>query len=591
MKQGDISVLQAPWDVEPQANVDHRPCGALLWPLPHSTSNGTDLVLVNQDFTLSFGGSLTETTPEALLWRQRIVDRIENLRRGRGVASPPSMDSGETVDPSLLLAAPAACLTQFLQHGAAGSLSSLVIDVSNDNERSWALDMDTDESYTLTVASDQDGGAVLEASSVFGALHGLATFEQLLFRYHATDDTSKEVILIADAPWEVEDAPRFRHRGMLVDTSRQFLSLETVKENVRYMSAVKMNVLHWHIADSESFPLELESVPELSASGSYGSLRKGLYSAAEVEDLITYAAERGVRVVPEVDTPAHAYSWSYAYPELVTCADAQPNWEAFCGGPPCGQLDPTQNATFDVVHRVMGDLGNMFADPLMHLGYDEVNGNCWLSSKNVRQFMYERNYTDWTQLLQYYLDNQLPGLPQDRVPMFWEDVVDDGMTVPENSVIQIWSTTATLADMLANTELRLVLSNSDGWYLDCGAGNWVTGGPSWCDYSTWQDIYLNEPFQDVQEPVPESYLERTLGGEVCVWGDKISDSNQIPAAWPRTAAAAERLWSRRDVNDTATALPRLLTQAARFGSSVEALTPFWCLYNPSSCLDPIQLRP
>lgn len=423
-------MLEAPWDVDPPANVDHRPCGSLLWPLPHSASNGTELLLLDQGFALSFGGALAGASPDALLWRRRISARVENLRNGRGVASPPMSDGGEGVDPALLLAAPAACLSQYLQGGSSGSLSSLVVEVSSDNERSWALDMETDESYALTVAADQEGGAVLEAPTVFGVLHGLATFEQLLFRYHANDDPSKEIVLIADTPWLVEDAPRFRHRGMLVDTSRQFLSLETVKQNVRYMAAVKMNVLHWHIADSESFPLELESVPELSAKGSYGSLRKGLYSASEVQDLITYAAERGVRVVPEVDTPAHAYSWSYAYPELVTCADAQPNWEAFCGGPPCGQLDPSQNATFEVVHRVMGDLGNMFADPLMHLGYDEVNGNCWLSSKNVRQFMQERNFTDWTDLLQYYLDQQLPGLPQDRVPMFWEDVVDDGVSPP-----------------------------------------------------------------------------------------------------------------------------------------------------------------
>jgi hypothetical protein len=230
----------------------------------------------------------------------------------------------------------------------------------------------TDESYELTVPSCGQVGTTaaaqctstieIRAPTAVGAAHATETLLQLV-RARAWE------LVILNAPWQIADAPRFVHRGLLLDCSRNFLPIDTLRATVRAMAASKLNVLHWHLTDAPSFPLDLPSARSLAREGAYSAAET--YSVHDVEGLVAYAAERGIRVVPEIDMPGHAFSWRGGAEGVVACANAQP-WELYCNEPPCGQLDPTLEETFVLVEAVVGDVARMFPDALMHLGADEV---------------------------------------------------------------------------------------------------------------------------------------------------------------------------------------------------------------------------
>lgn len=175
----------------------------------------------------------------------------------------------------------------------------------------------TDETYNLTIPvfsqqSSQGLSATLYAATVFGALRGLETFSQLV---HFDGSVSE----IPFAPIFIADQPRYPWRGLLIDSARHFLPLWSIKHTLDAMSFSKLNVLHWHITDAESFPLQLKSQPNLALKGAWDS--SAVYSATDVAEVIKYANHRGIRVVVEVDTPGHSFSWGKAFPAVVALCE------------------------------------------------------------------------------------------------------------------------------------------------------------------------------------------------------------------------------------------------------------------------------
>lgn len=212
--------------------------------------------------------------------------------------------------------------------------------------QSETLDSNTAENYTLSISQTQGS---ITAPTVFGALHALETLAQLVNRSAGSRWT---VPLIS-----VTDFPRFSFRGFLHDTARHFLPLSTLYQLIDAMAAAKLNVFHWHIVDDQSFPFVSSSLPKLSM-GSFGGKTSLTYSPADVQAVIKYAKYRGVRVIPEFDTPGHTKSWGAGYPEAVTpCySDGVPNGNI-------GPLNPTLNSTFDILTEVI-DAVCIFAEKL-----------------------------------------------------------------------------------------------------------------------------------------------------------------------------------------------------------------------------------
>lgn len=238
-----------------------------------------------------------------------------------------------------------------------GILTSLVVNVVQPCEDYPQLE--SDETYTLEVT---EAFVTLSANTSWGALRGLETFSQLVYENDFGEFYVNNTY--------IHDYPRFQHRGVLLDTSRHFISTNILKAHIEAMAANKMNVFHWHIVDDPSFPYQSYSFPELSQKGAFDPYNH-VYSSSDVKDIIEFSRQRGIRVVSEFDTPGHTLSWGKALPILTPCYDGQkPNGEF-------GPMDPSNNATYEFLRIFVKELVDVFPDKYLHLGGDEVDFSCW----------------------------------------------------------------------------------------------------------------------------------------------------------------------------------------------------------------------
>ena len=381
------------------------------------------------------------------------------------------------------------------------------------------LSLTTDESYTLSIPSS--GLATMTAQTVFGARHGLETFSQLVHF-----DVESGHYLIANTPIEISDKPRFPHRGILLDTSRHYHSIPTIKRFVRSLSHAKLNVFHWHIVDDQSFPLQLNTLPTL-VKGAYTPAE--IYTAEDVMDIVAYAKMHGVRVIPEFDTPGHATSWCTGHPEVCPSTS--------CKGP----LNPATNATFDVIKSLISECLTLFPDEYFHLGGDEVRATCWNSTASVAAWMKQKGFTTDDAYKYFVSITHATARSLGRKSVHWEEVFNHfGGELDKDTIFQVWLSHATAAKIVAEG-YQCILSNKDAWYLDHLS-------------VTWQQFYANDPYMGITNQTQQHLM---LGGETCMWSETVDDSDIFNTVWPRAAAAAERLWSEATVVDTAQFEPRL----------------------------------
>lgn len=214
--------------------------------------------------------------------------------------------------------------------------------------------------------------------SVYGARHGLETLSQLM-----TNNECGAGLLLIDTAI-IEDRPIYRHRGLLIDTARNYLPVADIKRTIAGAAASKLNVLHWHITDSQSFPLDIPALPQFTAYGAYGPDQ--IYTPKDIRRIIQYGKLRGVRVIIEIDSPSHVgngWNWGqlYGLGELAVCVNAQP-WRQFCIQPPCGQLNPVNNLVFGVLRSIYQHLQSLLPpDETIHMGGDEVSNLLFYSSR------------------------------------------------------------------------------------------------------------------------------------------------------------------------------------------------------------------
>ncbi|KAG2403854.1 Beta-hexosaminidase 1 [Vigna angularis] len=405
---------------------------------------------------------------------------------------------------------------------SAYDVDTLNITVHSENEE---LQFGVDESYTLLVPKAKDSSQVtIEANTVYGALRGLETFSQLC----SFDYTTKKV-KIYKAPWSIQDKPRFAYRGLLLDTSRHYLPIIVIKQIIESMSYAKLNVLHWHIIDEESFPLEVPTYPDLW-KGSYTRWER--YTVEDAYEIVNFAKMRGINVMAEVDVPGHAESWGAGYPDL---------WPS----PSCREpLDVSKNFTFDVISGILTDIRTIFPFELFHLGGDEVNTDCWRSTPHIKEWLQNHNMTARDAYQYFVLKAQEIAVSKNWSPVNWEETFN---TFPSKlhpkTIVHNWLGPGVCPKVVAKG-FRCIYSNQGVWYLDH------------LDVP-WDEVYTAEPLEGIQKA---SEQELVIGGEVCMWAETVDTSDVQQTIWPRAAAAAERLWSQRDSsskNVTITALPRL----------------------------------
>ncbi|XP_057855730.2 beta-hexosaminidase 2-like [Cryptomeria japonica] len=486
-------------------------------------------------------------------------------------------------------------------------LNVLVRDLNAD------LQHGVDESYNLTVPSDGTP-ATLSAQTAWGAIWGLETFSQLIRLYNATSSYP----LLIPGPLMIVDYPLFPHRGITLDTSRNFYTVGEILRTISAMSYNKINVFHWHITDSHSFPLELPSEPTLAQKGSYPGMT---YTNQDVRAIIEYGRDHGVRVIPEIDAPGHTLSWAKAYPEIMTCANTfwwKPGslWEERTAAEPgSGHLNPLHPNTYIVVKNVVNDVASMFPDHFYHGGNDEIIPGCWEENLDIQSFQAQGG--DLSELLEKFVNTTHPYITaHNKTVIYWEDVLLDAtikvrpdLLPKETTILQTWNNGPNNTKRITAAGFRAIVSSADFYYLDCGHGdfagndsrydkqigddpgnpfNYAGGnGGSWCGpFKTWQRVYD----YDITYGLSEEEAKLVLGGEVVLWSEQADGTVLDTWLWPRASAMAETLWSgNRDSSGKkryAEAIERLNQWRFRMvsrGINAEPLQPLWCLINPGMC--------
>lgn len=412
----------------------------------------------------------------------------------------------------------------------------LVIDVAAAGGALPALG--DDESYTLEVSGSQ---ARLSAPFVVGALRGIETVLQWLDG--------------AGGAWgldavRIEDRPRFPWRGLMLDVARHWMPIEVVKRQLDGMAAVKLNVLHLHLTEDQGFRIETTRFPRLHQMGSDGLF----FTQAQMREIIAYAADRGIRVVPEFDMPGHVTAWLVGHPELASAPGPyaiERKWGIFDPA-----LDPTREALYPFLDRFLGEMATLFPDAYLHIGGDENNGKHWNANAAITAFMKQRGLTD-AHALQAYFNQRVQKILQKhgKKMVGWDEVLHPDL--PKDIVIHSWRGQKSLFDA-ARQGYSGILSN--GWYIDL--------------MQPTAQHYLVDPLP-ADSGLSEAEAARVLGGEATMWAEFVDPHTVDSRVWPRLAPIAERLWSPRDVRDVEDMHRRLAhvsVQLEEHGLSHEAHT-------------------
>lgn len=405
---------------------------------------------------------------------------------------------------------------------------------------------DMDESWRLQIDAS---GAQLDAVTTVGAAHGLRRLLQCIERDRAGPCLRALVI---------DDAPRMPWRGLLLDIARHHMPLDVLLRTLDGMAVLGLNVLHLHLNDDQGFRVESSRCPELHArSGVDGYLLR-----ADVERLVHDAADRGIRVVPELDVPGHAGALLWAHPELAAGEPPAALPRSF--GPSRHALDPTLDATLDFLDALVTDLAELFPDDWVHLGGDEVHPDVFaFTDARRRAWMRARGISDAAGVQAFFNGEMVALLARHgRRALGWDEVLHPD--APASLAVQCWRGAATLETALAAGHDALF---SSGWYLDlmypAGLHYGFDPGAGAAALARAEARLLETPslapvrdgiraLQDAAGAVRSRTADapgRLLGGEACLWSELVTGELLDARLYGRLPAVAERLWSPAEVDD------------------------------------------
>ncbi|MCP2598220.1 family 20 glycosylhydrolase [Candidatus Aminicenantes bacterium AC-335-L06] len=382
------------------------------------------------------------------------------------------------------------------------------------------LSLFMNESYLLKIS---ENNILVRAETDIGIVRGLETLLQLL------RNNGKNYFFPAI---EIKDYPRFPWRGLLIDVSRHFMPVDVIKRNLDTMASVKLNVLHLHLTDDQGFRVESKSYPRLHEVASDGDY----YTQSQIKEIIDYADERGIRVVPEFDMPGHTTSWIVAYPGLGSISMPYKMERAYGVKNPV--LDPSRKFVYKFLEKFFKEMSKLFPDPYFHIGGDEVNGKHWNQSNRIQKFM-KKNKIRNNKELQAYFNKKIQKILRkyNKKIIGWDEILESDL--PKDTVIQCWRDKKILYQIIKKGYYTIL---SNGYYLDL------------CLPSSYH--YLNDPIPE-QIELFDSEKKRILGGEAAMWSELVNAENIDSRIWPRTAVIAERLWSSSDLKDISNMYKRL----------------------------------
>ena len=450
------------------------------WPSDVKTSNGE--MLIDPTFSVSLHGSDSRLKKTAEIF-------LDDLRRHTGML-PLDFNIKDTTEqghPSLA--------------------------ITSEHASKEIQELGEDESYQLNVTPS---AAELTAPTTLGVMRGLQTFLQLV------EMTPQGFAVPAVT---IHDKPRFPWRGLMIDSGRHFMPLDLIKRNLDGMAAVKLDVFHWHLSENQGFRIESKRFPKLQEMGSDGLY----YTQEQVRDVIEYARDRGIRVIPEFDMPGHSTSWFVGYPDLASAPgpySIERKWGVFDPA-----MDPTRESTYKFLDAFIGEMAKLFPDQFFHIGGDEVNGKQWDANPKIQDFMHAHSLQNNADLQAYFNTRVQKIVARHGKTMEgWDEILRPDL--PKSIVIQSWRGQESLGQA-AQQGYRGLLSH--GYYLDL--------------MQSAEQHYNVDPFGDGAASLSDAEKQKILGGEACMWAEYVSPETIDSRIWPRMAAIAERLWSPQNVTD------------------------------------------
>lgn len=365
-----------------------------------------------------------------------------------------------------------------------------------------------DESYALEITNNK---VLLNSNTDFGAMRGLETLFQLI-------QTEKGMTCLPVL--KIEDSPRFQWRGLMLDVCRHFIPKNVILRNLDAMAMAKMNVFHWHLSEDQGFRVVCKTFPKLHEMGSDGKY----FTHEDVKEIIKYANDRGIRVVPEFDIPGHSTAWFVGYPEYASLPGKYEIERHYGVFDPT--FDPTKEETYEFFDKFFGEMSGLFNDEYMHIGGDENNGKQWDSSKAIQEFK-KANNLKTNHELQAYFNKRLQKILEKygKKMIGWDEILSTEL--PKSTMIHSWQGKEGMVTAAKNGYYSIL---SNGYYIDL------------CQ--SMVDHYYNDPLPEniILSDEQKKYI---LGGEATMWAELVNEDNIDTRIWPRTAAIAEVLWSGR----------------------------------------------
>ncbi|WP_448058988.1 beta-N-acetylhexosaminidase [Cellulomonas hominis] len=414
-----------------------------------------------------------------------------------------------------------------------------------------------DDHYRLRVGRH---GITVDAGGLPGALSAIRTLQQLVgppaFRATPLDDRPLPVPGV-----DVEDGPRFAHRGVLLDVARHFLPKDSVLRFVELASVHKLNVLHLHLTDDQGWRVQIRAYPRLTGVGGWrresqlGSSRStlydgqphgGFYTQDDLREIVAFARTRGVRVIPEIDVPGHSQAAMAAYPELSATGEQLEVWTRWGLNP---HALSTAEHVLDFYRTVLDEVLDIFDSPLIALGGDEVAVDQWAANPQIVQQARDLGLESVEELLPWFVGRLSDHLRErGRRAAVWDEV--GGARVPQDVVVNSWRGYRGGIDALRDGR-DIVICPEHEVYLDHRAASGLDEPAPVGTVHTVEDVYRFEPVTDeVAEAAAEEGSGRVLGAQAQVWTEQLEGPRRVDyATYPRLCAFAEVVWTARDLRD------------------------------------------
>jgi hexosaminidase len=442
------------------------------------------------------------------------------------------------------------------------------------------------EGYHLWISKN---GAVIKANKPAGLFYGAQTLVQLLPKEIESPEVAQHVHW--EAPFvDIKDYPRFGWRGLMLDVSRHFFTKQEVEQYIDQMAMYKFNLLHMHLTDDEGWRVEIKSLPRLTTVGAF-NVKKigefntfsvpapdeprtygGFYTQDDIRELVQYAKQRFINIMPEIDVPGHSLAAVVSYPAL-SCTPGADKYQVRSGERTNDDntLNPSSEYTYDFLDKVLTEVAQLFPFGYVHMGGDECSKDYWAKSDSVTALMKRENLKTYEEV-QSYFEKRLEKIVESKGKKFmgWDEIIEGGLG--PNAAVMSWRgiqggiTAAKLGH-------EVVMSPTTFAYLDYMQSDLVN------EPRVYATLRLNKTYQF--EPVPDSVdAKLILGGQANLWTEQVFNFRQVEyMTWPRGMAIAESVWSPKALKDWNNFYPRVEKQFARLDEAEIKYGPG--VYDPS----------